>query len=133
MAHKSILTSEKLRRRGWKGPSRCPLCLSKEETTDHLLLTCAYAKEVWENVVLFGLDNLTLPSMTSDLLRTWANHSSFSMRKKDLLKTGWMWLPKFVMWKIWLERNNMFFNEKICNPIQVAMKTKALLSKALDA
>jgi hypothetical protein len=46
------------------------------------------------------------------------------MRQKDLLKTSWMWLPKFVMWKIWLERNNRIFNEKNCNPIQVAMKTK---------
>jgi hypothetical protein len=44
-----------------------------------------------------------------------------------------MWLPKFVMWKIWLERNNKLFNEKNWNPIQVATKTKALLSKALDA
>jgi hypothetical protein len=36
MAHKSILTSENLRRRGWQGPSRCPLCMTEEKP----LTTC---------------------------------------------------------------------------------------------
>lgn len=133
MAHKSILTSENLRRRGWQGPSRCPLCMTKEETTDHLLLTCPYAKEVWDIVVKLGPDKFTLPFTASDLLSNWVNRSPFSMRQKDLLKTSWMWLPKFVMWKIWMERNNRLFNEKNCNPIQVATKAKALLSEALDS
>jgi hypothetical protein len=121
MAHKIILTSENLRRRGWKGPSKCSLCRSKEETTDHFLLTCPYTKEVWENVVKLGPEKLTLPSTTSDLLRTWVNYSLFFMRKKDLLKASWMWLPKFVMWKTWLERNNTLFNEKSCIPIHVGL------------
>jgi hypothetical protein len=133
MAHKSILTSENLRRRGWQGPSRCPLCTSEEETTDHLLLNCPFAKEVWENVVMLGPDKLTRPTSTSDLLSTWALCSPFSLRKKDLLKASWMWLPKFVMWKIWLERNNRIFNEKSCNSFQVTLKIKALLSEALEA
>jgi hypothetical protein len=47
MAHRGILTGENLRRRGWEGPHRCPLCLQEEETTDHLLLSCDYSKEVW--------------------------------------------------------------------------------------
>jgi len=29
LAHKSILTGENLRRRGWEGPSRCPLCIQE--------------------------------------------------------------------------------------------------------
>lgn len=32
-----------------------------------------------------------------------------------------------------MERNNRLFNEKNCNPIQVATKAKALLSEALDS
>jgi hypothetical protein len=48
MAHRGILTGENLRRRGWEGPHRCPLCLQEEETTDHLLLSCVYSKEVWQ-------------------------------------------------------------------------------------
>ena len=46
LAHKSILTSDNLRRRGIEGPSRCPLCVSDEENTDHLLLHCSFASEV---------------------------------------------------------------------------------------
>jgi hypothetical protein len=47
LAHKSIQTGENLRRHGWEGPFRCPLCLHAEETTDHLLLNCGFSKEVW--------------------------------------------------------------------------------------
>jgi hypothetical protein len=32
-----------------------------------------------------------------------------------------------------LERNNRIFNEKRCNPFQVALKTKALLNESLEA
>jgi hypothetical protein len=112
MAHKSIMTSENLRQRGWKGPSRCPLCISEEETTDHLLLTCPYAKEVWENVVMLGLDKLTLPSSTLDLLRTWANRSPLSMRKKDLLKVSWMWLAQVCNVENLAGKKQQIFNEK---------------------
>jgi hypothetical protein len=46
MAHRGILTREKLIQIGWEGPHRCPLCLQEEETTDHMLLSCVYSKEV---------------------------------------------------------------------------------------
>jgi hypothetical protein len=44
-----------------------------------------------------------------------------------------MWIPKFLMWKIWLERNNRLFREQNCNPNQVAIKAKALMVEALDS
>jgi hypothetical protein len=116
MAHKGILTSENMRRRGWQGPSRCPLCIIEEETIEHLLLNFPYAKQVWDIVMKLGPDQFSLPSNVSDLLRSWANRYPFSLRQKDLLTTRWMWLPKFVMWKIWLERNNRIFREKNYNP-----------------
>jgi hypothetical protein len=47
MAHKGILTGENLRRKGWEGPSRCPLRFQEEDTIDHLLLNCVFSKEVW--------------------------------------------------------------------------------------
>jgi hypothetical protein len=46
LAHKSILTVENLRKRGWEGPYRCPLCCHSEETIDHLLINCDFPKEV---------------------------------------------------------------------------------------
>ena len=47
LAHNSVLTAEVLQKKGWEGPSRCPLYLSAKESTSHLFLFFPYAKEVW--------------------------------------------------------------------------------------
>jgi ribonuclease HI len=39
-------------------------------------------------------------------------------------------LPKFILWKIWLERNNRLFREITSNPAQVAIKIKALFGES---
>jgi hypothetical protein len=65
MAHRGILTGENLRRRGWEGPHRCPLCSQEEETTDHLLLSCVYSKEVWQLALGLQPNTLNLPQEAS--------------------------------------------------------------------
>lgn len=35
---KAILKWENLRKRGWKGPSRCILCRLEEETIEHIFI-----------------------------------------------------------------------------------------------
>ena len=133
LAHKSILTSENLRRKGREGPSRYPLCLKEEENIDHLLLACPFAKEVWDNVLKLGPNHFSLPTNIPDLLSIWANRSPFLLRQKVLLKTCWMWIPKFIMWKIWLKRNNRLFREESCNSIQVTNKVKDFLGETLES
>jgi hypothetical protein len=46
--HNRILTWENLRKRGFIGLSRCHLCQTKEETTNHLLDECSYTTEIWD-------------------------------------------------------------------------------------
>jgi hypothetical protein len=43
-----------------------------------------------------------------------------------------MWLPKFICWKLWLERNNRIFNEVERLPSQVAIKARTLLAEAIN-
>ena len=112
LAHKSILTSDNLRRRGMEGPSRCPLCVSDEENTDHMLLHCSFASEVWKDSLKIILDRFSMPANIQELMKMWANILLFNTAKKDLLKASWMWLPKFIYWKLWIERNNRIFREK---------------------
>jgi hypothetical protein len=124
-AHRGILTGENLRRRGWEGPSRCPLCCQEEETTDHLLLSCTYSKEVWQLTLGLHPDTLVLPQEVIALLRNWNSLCPFQTTKKGQLSTLWRTLPKFILWKIWLERNNRLFREAKSSPAQVATKIKA--------
>ncbi|CAL1369899.1 unnamed protein product [Linum trigynum] len=47
VAHNSILTQDKLQKRGWNLANRCDLCYMNEETTAHLLADCNFTKQVW--------------------------------------------------------------------------------------
>jgi hypothetical protein len=130
LAHRSILTGENLRRRGWEGPSRCPLCIQEEETSDHLLLKCPFAKEVWNLALGLKPGTFDLPQETNALLRNWSSLCPFQVKKKSQLNILWRTLPKFILWKIWLERNNRLFREITSNPAQVASKIKALFGES---
>ena len=121
LAHRRILMGENLRRRGWEGPNRCPLYRQGEETTDHLLLNCSYSKEVWQ--LALGLQSAVItPQDTSNLLQNWDSFCPFQNEKKVQTSTLWRVLPKFIFWKIWLERNHRLFKELKISPSQVATK-----------
>eukprot|EP00253_Pinus_taeda_P024961 PITA_24961 len=133
LAHNSILTGDNLRKRGMEGPSRCPLCISEEETADHLLLLCPFAKAVWKGVLSSRVDKIELPRNVPTLLHEWAKLSPFYLNKKNLLKTAWMWTPKYICWKLWLERNNRIFRGEICTSNNIISKIKAILGETLEA
>jgi hypothetical protein len=61
--HNSILTWDNLTKRGFTGPSWCPLCCNEEETQNHLLNLCPFSSQLW--------DQCTSIMRTSD-----RNHSS---------------------------------------------------------
>lgn len=130
LAHRSILIGENLQRRGWEGPSRCPLCTQEEETLDHLLLQCPYTKEVWQLALGLKPGTVALPQETNTLLWNWRSQCPFQVTKKAQLSTIWRTLPKFIIWKIWLERNNRLFREIKSNPTQVATKIKAFFGES---
>lgn len=132
LAHKSILTRDNLRKCGMEGPPRCPLCASVEEMANHLSLLCPFSQEVWKGVLMLRPEKIELPGNIQDLLRNWAKISPFCLSKKILLKNGWMWIPKFTCWKLWLERSNIISREESCNPVMIITKIKALLGESLE-
>jgi hypothetical protein len=75
LTHNSILTYNNLKKRGWEGPSRCPLCRDHEETPEHLLFECGYSKEVWS--LLLGGVPPRPPSLASDFLSNLADFIPF--------------------------------------------------------
>jgi hypothetical protein len=108
------------------------MCKNYEENIDHLLLSCPFSREVWQEVLPTSIPNFVMPSFTADILSNWADTSPFHLAKKDLLKTVWMLLPKFVFWKLCLERNNRLFRSVESPPSKVAIKAKVLLGESMD-
>jgi hypothetical protein len=120
---------ENLRRRGWEGPYRCPLCLHTEETIDHLLINCDFSKEVWR--LALGMQRgVIIPQDTSNLLQHWDSTFPFQSKKNSQTYALWRVLPKFILWEIWLERNNRLFRDLKRSPAQVATKIHALFGES---
>ena len=130
VAQNGVLSGDNLRKKGWTGPTRCPLCCHAEETTIHLLLSCPFASEVW-NITL-GLGAL-IPSIPQDfqlLFTSWPALCPFRTSNQGHLTATWKALPKFILWKLWLERNHRVFREEKRTPAQVAVKIKSLFSES---
>jgi hypothetical protein len=59
--HNRCWTSDKLAKRGMDHPERCPLCDQQDETINHLLASCVFARQVWTGLLQpAGLLELTL-------------------------------------------------------------------------
>ena len=110
LLHNSILTWDNLLKRGWEGPSICPLCVSHEESSIHLFLQCPFALEIW--TIIIDQLNLILPSSILLLFAHWTDLAPFPLARLKLIKNCWMWIPKILCWKVWLERNNRVFRDK---------------------
>jgi hypothetical protein len=50
LANKS-LTWDKWKKRACHGPRKCFFCKSNDETLPHLMITCPFTKEVWEEAL----------------------------------------------------------------------------------
>jgi hypothetical protein len=56
-------TADRLARRGLDHPDKCPLCDQEDETVQHILVSCVFAREVWVQILsLVGLQHLS-PSL----------------------------------------------------------------------
>ena len=44
--HDKLLTADNLAKRGWQHNPYCPLCFLAQESTNHLLTSCFFAKQV---------------------------------------------------------------------------------------
>ena len=100
-----ILTTENLRKRRVIILDWCCMCKSSRESTDHLLLHCPVAWELWSMVwILFGT-LWVMPRSVVDLLTCWMG----SLGNSEAGKV-WKMIPHCIMWCLWRERNDRTFN-----------------------
>jgi len=109
VAHGKILIGENLQKKGFVGSFRCLLCLSREETITNIFLGCDFSIEVYK----ITLDPLQvffeLHTSVVSLYSAWGSIFPEPLKRDSWFKLCWLTLPKFICWKIWLERNAHIF------------------------
>ena len=63
VAHNRCLTADRLAKGGLPHLGRCLLYDQAEETTEHLLISCVFSRQVWYNILhKVGLQDLSPPA-----------------------------------------------------------------------
>ena len=108
--HNRVWTADRLARRNLPHPEACPLCDQENETINHLLVGCVFARQVWA-LVLHQLGMLQLaPQPTVIRFSGWWKRTTAAV-PKDLRK-GLNSLIILVAWEIWKHRNSCVFDKK---------------------
>ena len=104
-----LLTWDNLQKRGWKGPNRCALCFSDEETVTHLFHSCSYAEAMWKTTCLDLKYQGNPGTSLEHKVNAWWEDRSIRL---------YIALPSLFTHGIWWERNTTIFNNKLI-PIEV--------------
>jgi hypothetical protein len=119
-----LWTADRLARRNMPHTRLCQLCCQQDEDTTHMLLGCAYAREVWYNMLLpLRLHRFT-PDGAKPLAEWWPQMvEAVPAGQRRHLNTSTLATLRFI----WLERNSRVFEHK-ASP---AMATVALIRAEL--
>jgi hypothetical protein len=112
-----LLTWENLQKRGWIGPSICPLCLLEEETGLHLFVHCSFAQNLWQLITAnYSLNTNWCGNSISGCFDTWTKQEKY-----------FVFLPSLVCWYIWLERNSCIFDSHFPSLLGTACRLSGFL------
>ena len=100
--HGQLWTADRRKHHGLQQEAACAMCDQHDETTDHLLCSCVFAREVWSRLLqLSGLGGVA-PQTTSTLLDWW--HLGRTAMPQ-CLKRCFDSLVILTSWCLWKERN----------------------------
>jgi hypothetical protein len=77
--HSQLWTAERRKRHGLQPGAACALCDQADKTTDHLLCSCVYAREIWSRL-LSAMASLAVPPQQTSTLFDWWLHGRASLR-----------------------------------------------------
>ncbi|CAN6281013.1 unnamed protein product [Urochloa humidicola] len=107
-AHDRCWTADRLARKGLQHPVRCPLCDQEQETIDHLLVTCVFARQTWFVVLKsFGLQALAPGPDDASFDDWWDGAAS---RVTGPVQKGFNSIVILVSWELWKYRNRCVFD-----------------------
>jgi hypothetical protein len=100
--------ADRLARRSLDHPDKCPLCDQEDETVQHILVSCVFARQVWVQILsLVGLQHLS-PILGEGIFQEWWRLAE--RRVSAVMKKGFNTLVVLVAWWIWKHRNSCVFD-----------------------
>ena len=128
LLHHAILVRSELNNRGIKCDRTCILCNNANETQDHLFLHCDLAKAIW-----FGADiNIRPITDTGTLVEQWLQ-ALILMPNAASCHTTHLHMTLTLLWCIWFHRNQVNFDGKQPNPMNIILTTKSLMNRLLQS
>ena len=125
--HHAIPVKAELNCRGVHCAMNCLMCNNAIETQDHLFLHCDLARVVWfgANIPIIHLIQAAfiVDSWVKDLLK---QHNASDNNNSNLQKT------LTLLWCIWFHRNQIMFEGKQPNPMEIILTSTSLLNRFLQ-
>jgi hypothetical protein len=121
-------TADRLARCGMDRPDRCPQCDQQDETVQHIVVACAFTRDVWfRTLSRLGLQHLTPTSNATMFQDCWGEAERNVTKQKK--KKGFNSIVSLVAWKIWKHRNVCVFDNAFPNihAILMSIHEEALL------
>jgi hypothetical protein len=125
LLHGRCWTSDRLQRHELPNNSNCALCNQEAETLEHLLLHCAYNREVWFRIFRRHGWVALLPVAQQAIIDWW-----LSMRKRvsKVSRSRFDSIFALVLWRLWNERNVRVFRNRVTMPHHLAERIAELSS-----
>lgn len=100
----------------------CPLCMTSEETVDHLFRSCAIVRDIWNWFTNWCNIKEVQDSNLEHFLLSISDQGK-SRNQQKFLEAAY----GAVLWFIWKERNNVVFNGKHFSGSSIIVKVQASL------
>jgi len=124
-----LWTADRRRRHGLDAHDNCWFCDQELETTNHMLVNCSFAKEIWWTVLSWMECSCSFPEPMQ--LHQWWNHVRFMQVKER--RRGLDTLVMLILWSLWKERNARLFDGHSSTILEVQERIKVDIKLWIDA
>lgn len=127
LSHGRVLTADRLIRRGWQGSVTCSMCGSHQESAEHLLINCCFARQIWRKVATWAGfeclapgDGLIEGTVYSWWLQLGCRIPNVNRRKFD-------GTVAYTLWQIWKDRNGRVFENSYLGVHDTVFKIQEMI------
>ena len=121
LVQSKILTADKLMSRHWPCNPVCSLCNHEQETAEHLVLHCHFARQVWDKLADWSEHLVTPPQPGIRIVDWWQKELVQLPNKTRKTKAG---LMMYCASNLWKERNRRVFEQTTKNLAEVMQEIK---------